>query len=162
MICLWRTRIVLLSLLVLSGCSRTSVTPTPAIATDVPIVTAAINPSQTPTATGSSYGLATPFADSPAAGICARFEGTLVTMQILPGIPDPRCVEVRDEQQLSIINRTEGTIDVALGQFTARLAPGQEFLITTPFEAYLAAGVHAVTVTPCCGGEIVYGIDLGN
>jgi hypothetical protein len=162
MFCQRLTRIVFLSLLMLSGCSRASVSPTSAIAADIPTLPVASTPAQTPVTVPHNAGLATPVADSPAAGICARFDGLLVTMQILPGIPDPRCVQVRGEQQLSITNRTEDTIGVTLGPFDTRLAPGQEFLITTPFEDYLAPGVHAVMVTPCCGGEIVYGIDLGN
>ena len=39
--------------------------------------------------------LATPYAQEPAAGICASFEGEMVTVSLNPDIPDPRCAKVR-------------------------------------------------------------------
>lgn len=154
--------IVLASTLLLAACSQ-STTPTPVAATTMSTPSTGVGEVLTasPAATAANPLLATPIASSPAAGICASFDGLVVAVQILPGIPDPRCVQVRGDQQLSIKNRTEGTIEVGLGPYHAELAPGQEYLITAPFEAYLAPGVHAVDVSPCCGGEIVYGIDLG-
>ena len=155
-------RMLLPGLLLLAACTRTEPITAPATATTAPPPSVAA-PTRPPNAeTPASFPLATPVADSPAAGICPRVEALVVSVQILPGIPDPRCVHVRAEQQLSITNRTEGSIEVGLGPFHALLAPGQEFIITVPFEAYLAPGVHVINVTPCCGGEIVYGIDLGS
>jgi len=153
-------QIILAGILMLSGCSGAN-SPAASMPTATSAVVEGSTPTDTPVITPFNYGLATPVADSPAAGICASFDGLIVTVQILPGMPDPRCVQVRAEQQLSIANGTEETIEVGLGPFSAQLTPGQEYRITTPFEAYLGPGVHVVNVTPCCGGEIVYGIDLG-
>ncbi|MGA9533515.1 MAG: hypothetical protein WBR18_12425 [Anaerolineales bacterium] len=99
--------------------------------------------------------LSTPHAQSPAAGICAAPESDEVEMTILPGIPDPRCLEVRPDQRLTIRNRSGQPVDVRLGPFSAQLENGQDFMIDTPLGEYLAPGVHAVGVQPCCGGEIV-------
>jgi hypothetical protein len=154
--------IVITCTLLLAACSQ-STTPTPmaTTATNTPSTEVGEVQTASPAVTAVNPLLATPIASSPAAGICANFDGLVIAVQILPGIPDPRCVQVRGDQQLSITNRTEGTIEVGLGPYHAELAPGQEYLITAPFEVYLAPGVHAVNVSPCCGGEIVYGIDLG-
>jgi len=155
-------RTLLPGLLLLAACTRTGPIAAPATASPAPPPSATAPPAPPTAETPAGYPLATPVADSPAAGICARVEALVVPVQILPGIPDPRCVQVRAEQQLSITNRTEGSIEVGLGPFHAALAPGQEFIITTPFAAYLAPGVHVINVSPCCGSEIVYGIDLGS
>jgi hypothetical protein len=151
----------------LSGCSRAAAptvenpSGTPQTATTSAGVAATPTPTPAPAVTPDLPWLATPVAESPAAGICASFDEQVVRIQILPGIPDPRCVQVRGEQLLSIRNSTQDSIEVGLGPFSAQLAPGQEYFISQPFESYLAPGVHVVNVKPCCGGEIVYGIDLG-
>jgi hypothetical protein len=158
---------ILLATCSLSGCSRAAA-PTVEKPSDTPLTATtsasmAANPSPTPapTVTPDLPWLATPVAESPAAGICASFDEQVVRIQILPDIPDPRCVQVRGEQLLSIRNGTQDSIEVGLGPFSAQLAPGQEYFISRPFESYLAPGVHVVNVKPCCGGEIVYGINLG-
>jgi hypothetical protein len=158
----YRSLTVLAGALIITACTAGGV-PTPPAATAADTLQAEVGEVYTtPTpASAANPLLATPVASSPAAGICASSDSQIVAVQILPGIPDPRCAQVRGDQQLSITNRTEGTIEVGLGPYSAELAPGQEYLITAPFQAYLAPGVHAVNVSPCCGGEIVYGIDLG-
>lgn len=108
--------------------------------------------SSQPTAT---FALATPYADSPAAGICASAETADVVMTLLPGIPDPRCLEIRSDQHLLIRNRTGGPVGFVLGRFSAHLEDGEDFWIDAAFGTYLAPGVHALAVDPCCGGELV-------
>ena len=134
-------------ILLASGCS-TQTTPPPIV-------------SPAPTLT-SSPSLATPYAEMPAAGICGKAEGEWVTITLEPGIPNPRCVQVQPEQQLTVVNQTGGTVDVAIGTFEATLTPGQSVSFEKPFGEYLARGVHALGVSPCCGGEIVLGIDLNS
>jgi hypothetical protein len=107
----------------------------------------------------STYALATPYAESPAAGICAKPEAIEVEMSLLPGIPDPRCLQVRPDQQLTVHNGTGGPVDVRLGPYSAHLEDGGDFTIEAPFAAYLAPGVHGLQVDPCCGGEIVLPAD---
>ncbi len=118
-----------------------------------------ISPAPTQT---SPLSLATPYADMPAAGICGTAEGEWVTISLEPGIPNPRCVQVQPDQKLAVVNRTGGTVDIAIGDFEATLADGQSISFEKPFGEYLARGVHALGVTPCCGGEIVLGVDLNS
>jgi hypothetical protein len=99
-------------------------------------------------------GRATPYSDSPAAGICGEAEGDLATMTLLPGIPDPRCLTVRANQRLRVINRTEGTVEISLAGVTQTLEPDGSFTFTAAFGELLQPGVHALAVDPCCGGEI--------
>jgi hypothetical protein len=102
-----------------------------------------------------TYLLATPYAQSPAAGLCASFEGETVVVSIYPDIPDPRCVKVRADQKLTVVNRTQNTLEVSLGSFTASLDPNAESSSDTPFGEYLAPGVHQLQVTPCCSPELI-------
>ncbi len=100
------------------------------------------------------YPLATPASQLPAAAICASFEGSLVTITIFSGYPDPRCATVRPDQTLQIVNRTPVPIQVHLGTFDASLEPGADHTFRVPFGKYLAPGVHQVQVLPCCGPEL--------
>jgi hypothetical protein len=98
--------------------------------------------------------LATSVASQPAAGICGESEGTVVTMTINPDIPDPRCLVVRPDQKLRVINRRDETLEISLGQLSATLEPGAEHTFEQPFGQLLLPGVHLLSVSPCCGGEI--------
>lgn len=98
--------------------------------------------------------LATPIADSPAAGICASIEGDRVEVQIYPDLPDPRCVKVRANQTLTLHNQTTKPVEFTLAQFNVRLEPGQAYTIDRPFGDYLAPGVHRVLVLPYSGPEL--------
>jgi hypothetical protein len=97
---------------------------------------------------------ATPVADSPAAGICASFEGDQVEVQIYPDVADPRCVKVRANQKLTLHNQTSKPVEFTLGQFNARIEPGQAYTVDRPFGAYLAPGVHLVLALPYSGPEL--------
>jgi len=99
-------------------------------------------------------GRATPVSDSPAAGICGEAEGDLVTMTLLPGIPDPRCLIVHANQRLRVVNRTEGTVKVSLAGVTQTLNPDGSYTFESEFGELLQPGVHALGVDPCCGGEL--------
>jgi len=99
--------------------------------------------------------LATPAAQSPAAGICAEFEGELVTITINPDIPDPRCARVRPDQKLAVVNQRGEAIQVRIGHFEASLLTGEQQSFELPFGEYLAPGVHQMIVSPCCGAELV-------
>jgi len=99
--------------------------------------------------------LATPAADSPAAGICGEFTGELVTITINPDIPDPRCARVMPAQRLVVVNQRGEDIVVRLGQFEVSIPPGNQQLFDLPFGEYLAPGVHQIIVSPCCGAELL-------
>jgi hypothetical protein len=92
--------------------------------------------------TAQSYSLATPYAQEPAAGICASVEGEMVVVRLNPDVPDPRCTKVRPDQKLTVINQTQNTLQVSIGSFKASLEPGAETIFDTPFSEYLAPGVH--------------------
>jgi hypothetical protein len=111
-------------------------------------------PQPPPAATEKSLPLATPYAQEPAAGICASPAGEMVTVSIYPDIPDPRCSQVRADQVLTVINQTQNTLEITLGRFTENLEPGAQISIDTPFGEYLAPGVHQLQVSPCCGAEL--------
>jgi hypothetical protein len=78
----------------------------------------------------------------------------MVKVTLNPDMPDPRCSIVRPDQKLSVINKTQNTLEVSIGKFTASLEPGAEILFDTPFGEYLAPGVHQLLVLPCCGPEL--------
>jgi len=137
-------------ILFLSACrgidtKATTEMPTPTILIPTPTIF-----SPTPT-----YILATPYAQSPAAGICASFDVDTVVVSIYPDIPDPRCIKVREDQRLSVVNRTQNTLEISLGIYEASLASGAETTFDAPFGMYLAPGVHLIQVSPCCSPELV-------
>ncbi len=108
----------------------------------------------TETTTQATSLLATPYSQQPAAGICASFEGQVVTVTLNQDIPDPRCAKVTADQTLTVINNTQSSLQIAIGRFTSSLAPGENKTIDTPFGEYLALGVHQLQVSPCCGAEL--------
>jgi hypothetical protein len=115
---------------------------------------AAPTPIPSPSPTESVRILSTPMSDLPAAGICAAVEGEEVTVRVNVDIPDPRCVRVRPDQTLTVVNNRPEPIDVQIGPFTAHIDPGDQHHFNTPFGEYLAWGVHVLQSTPCCSGEI--------
>ena len=129
-------------ILVLAACSIS--TP---IASQTELAPATVVP--TPT-----YTLATPSAQQPAAGICASFDGEIVTIGLNNDVPDPRCAKIRPEQELTVINRTLSTLQVTIGPFSFSLLPGAEHTIEVPFGDYLEVGVHRMEVTPYFGAEL--------
>ena len=126
----------------LAACTNRAVQPT--ITTSIPAETT----------TEATNLLATPYSQQPAAGICASFEGQVVTVTLNTEIPDPRCAKVTADQILTVINNTQNTLQIAIGRFTSSLAPGEKATIDTQFGEYLAPGVHQLQVSPCCGAEL--------
>ena len=98
--------------------------------------------------TEPAHTLKPPDADSPAAGICAEPpEGDLVTIQITPGVPDPRCAKARPDQKLEVVNATDQPAQVTLAEFEVTLDPGEREVVDQPFGEYLAPGVHHVSIS---------------
>lgn len=117
---------------------------------NAPIATPTLQPQPAITA----HPLATPYSQLPAVGICASFEGEMVTVTINADIPDPRCAKVNAEQKLEVVNNTQNDLAVTLGSFTLDLVPGDRKSFDLPFGQFLQPGVHQLTVMPCCGAEI--------
>ena len=126
------------------------VTACKVVGTDVSTTT----PTPTKVSTIQPLPLATPYSQQPAAGICASFDGEMVTVTLNPDIPDPRCAKVRADQKLTVVNQTQNTLQVSIGSFKYNLEPGASTVIDTPFGEYLAMGVHQLQVSPCCGSEL--------
>ncbi|MGD2026476.1 MAG: hypothetical protein PVI99_01555 [Anaerolineales bacterium] len=143
-----------LSMLVMQGCNLPATLPAPTQSIQ-------LNPEVTPDLPKDEpKALATPAADSPAAGICAEFPGTWVTIIINPDIPSPRCSIIRPNQKLSVVNKRGEILHVRLGEFDYTILPGEGQTFDLPFSEYLAPGVHSILVDPCCGAELVFDIEL--
>lgn len=99
--------------------------------------------------------MATPYAQSPAAGICGEptSEDT-VQVEIWPDIPSPRCLVVHGDQYLRIMNRTDEPLVISLGRLAGSALPGEAITLELPFGQYLEPGVHVVLATPFGGPEI--------
>lgn len=85
----------------------------------------------------------------PAAGVCGRVTGAVLTIRIEPDTPTPRCASVGGDQWLRVVNRTDAygqagrTVTVAwVPGRTFTLRPGQSRDLTRRFGSYLARGVH--------------------
>ena len=111
-----------------------------------------------PTLTTASYR-ATPKADSPAAGICASFKEETIRIEIRAwpdGVPDPRCIAVRAEQKLFLLNSAPEPSVFLLGVFHGTIEPGESFAIDRTFGEYLLPGMHSMHIRPYGGPEIFF------
>jgi hypothetical protein len=95
----------------------------------------------------------------PTAGICASSgQGSLVTVYVGAATPEPRCIRVRANQHLRVIDRTlEGqpqrSVTITwLPYPTRRLAAGRATVFTRNFGSYLASGVHDLGMSVYAGG----------
>ncbi|MBN2085433.1 MAG: hypothetical protein JW748_09425 [Anaerolineales bacterium] len=119
---------------------------------------AATTQAEAPTSTADAYR-ATPEGDFPAAGICASYNEETIRVEIRewPGnVPDPRCIQVRAEQNLIIRNSAPEAITFMLGMFRATIEPGNSHAIKTVFGEYLLPGAHSLHVEPYGGPEIYF------
>ncbi len=157
------TKIVLLSLfaafmLLVSSCAAI-VSRLPTSAEDAPLLTSSPPASQASGAVSQDVlplpALATPYADSPAAGICAETPGeATVSVEIFPDSPSPRCLKVNASQKLQVVNRSGVTIQLSLGRLERTLQPQAETILDAPFGDYLAPGIHILLAEPYAGPEI--------
>jgi len=95
-----------------------------------------------------------PDAEQPAAGICDPGGGDVVAVNISADVPSPRCVKVKGNQRLQVVNATDGPAQVQLAPFNVQLQPGQAQLFDASFGSYLAPGVHWLRTTGGNGPEI--------
>ena len=117
------------------------------------------------TVTTTTAGLVTADAQQPAAGICGTWAGTVVVIDANPDTPNPRCVVVRADQRLRVVNTTNAfgmtgkSITVTFANYPPRiLVIGRGTLFDRPFGTYLAVGVHDVHISyyPGSGGAEVW------
>jgi hypothetical protein len=142
---------MLLVLLFLDACQPGLVTPEEA--GGEAIATPQLEDTLLPSPTGQANTptrlppLATPQADSPAAGICDFYPGELVVFEIYPDIPSPRCARATPKQHLKVINRTGQEMRFWIGNYEYTLQPGEEQVIDAELRTYLAPGVHRISTT---------------
>ena len=88
----------------------------------------------------------------PAAGVCGRAAGAVLTVRIEPDTPDPRCTSVDEHQWLRVVNRTGDygrrghTVTVVWATSRVTLEPGASKTFPRHFGTYLARGVHDLRV----------------
>lgn len=108
----------------------------------------------------SPGGLIAARSQTPAAGICPDAgHVSIVKVYVGDGTPQPRCVQVRPDQQLEVIN-TDGpsgpadkAVTVTWPPFRNRtLKAGQAILFGENFRSYLATGDHEVGLSRYRGG----------
>jgi hypothetical protein len=113
-----------------------------------------------PASTGE---LVPPDSDLPAAGICGSAPGGLAVVEANPDTPQPRCLVVRPDQRLEVVNASDrfrqpgSEITVTMPGFSPRtLAIGARTVFDRPFGAYLAPGVHQVRISlyPGSGADL--------
>lgn len=149
---------VLLLALLLAACQGSglreilSASPSPRAGYPAPLSNVETSSPQAYPPAETQPALATPVSDSPAAGVCDLAQGELVTFEIYPDIPAPRCSKATPEQRLKVINRTESDLQVSIAGFQASLAPGEEAVIGPPLGTYLLPGVHVVMTSAYGGG----------
>jgi len=96
---LWIFLFAIMSLGFLAGCSEDT---TPVIPVPSPTLQVLAVP-------------ATPYASSPAAGVCAGpVEEQIASIEIWPDMPDPRCLQLSPEQYLQVTNHTDTGIQYRL------------------------------------------------
>ena len=80
--------------------------------------------------------------DTPAAGICAQTDEHVVTLEINPDMPSPRCMQVTADQVLRLVNQTGIPLQLRLAWYEFSLEAGAALELNVPLGAYLAPGVH--------------------
>jgi hypothetical protein len=140
-------------------------TSAPSVATTASQVATSPTPTQASTPAGSPTSVHTAAlvpadAQFPAAGGCPWVTGTVVTVDANPDVPTPRCVSVRADQVLRVVNTSAilgsppKTITVTWADFAPRvLQAGQSTTFGRPFGEYLANGVHFLHMPPLYAGS---------
>lgn len=89
----------------------------------------------------------------PTAGICLPASGKIVTVDVTPDVPSPRCTTVRPGQELRVRNDTRDPVEVRWAPFRKqRLQPGHVVTYGVPFARYLQPGDHRCRVSIYAGG----------
>jgi hypothetical protein len=120
------------------------------------------------TATGTSGPPSTASASSrfpadaqqPAAGTCLPSTGSIATINANPDVPSPRCIVVRADQRLRVVNTTDVAgsigkpITITFADYPPRVVlVGQATVFDRPVGEYLAVGVHRVHIAPLYAGS---------
>ena len=94
------------------------------------------------------------YSQTPTAGICPLSRSSLITVYAGDGTPQPRCVRVRADQRLQVVNKAspsgpaDKTVTVRWPPFGQRtLTPGSTIVFEQNFGSYLAPGDHIVGIS---------------
>lgn len=90
-----------------------------------------------------------------AAGICAVFPGDIVALSINLDVPDPRCANVKGHQHLKVINTTDETQRITIGDKSFNIEPGGEHLIDEELSTFLQPCCNFLQADPGMGGHCV-------
>jgi hypothetical protein len=93
----------------------------------------------------------------PAAGACAHAIGLVgtVALRTLDYVPQPRCLIIRHDQLLRVVNGLNVPLTAKLGtHMHVTLRPQQGSTFPRPIGAYLAPGVHTLHFTPTSAASI--------
>jgi len=136
--------------LLVTACQKAEVSDAQTEATAILITATA-----TSTPTTTPVPLATPYALVPVAGICLEATSKdTVEVGLWPDMPMPRCQEVLPEQFLQVVNHTEETLLIGLGDYERQLAPSKAITLDKPFGSCLSPGVHRLQVSLYNGPEL--------
>jgi hypothetical protein len=90
-------------------------------------------------------------ADHPAAGICGGNDGPVAILNVNPDTAAPRCLVVRPDQRLKVVNTTDrfgftgSTVVVTFGPWPSRtLDVGESVTFDQPLGTVFAPGAHTV------------------
>lgn len=92
----------------------------------------------------------------PAAGVCAipGPDIPVVTIELQPAIPSPRCVALLPGHRLEVVNLRDSTQNIRLGAFQATLQPGESAVSDLVAGDFLAPGHHTLKATGS-GAEVI-------
>jgi hypothetical protein len=94
-------------------------------------------------------------AEHPAAGACGELEGDVVTITAHPDIPGPRCMFVRPDQRIEVVNATGEPVRAAISHYVVPLAQGEAVTLDAPAGSFLQPGVHFLSIAPRYHAELI-------
>jgi hypothetical protein len=98
--------------------------------------------------------LAPPDSEKPASGICAEGQGDVVSVDVNPDVPSPRCVKVTSQQRIEVRNRTQSAVQLKLGFKRPQVEAGGTYRFEQPLGEFLLPGVHVLLAAPFSGPEV--------
>jgi hypothetical protein len=105
----------------------------------------------------TSAGVDARESDNPVAGACAHATGRVgtIALRTLDYVPQPRCLIVKHDQFLRVVNGLNVTVRARLGtQLQMVLKPGRDATFPRSIGNYLAPGVHTLHFTSASGAAI--------
>jgi hypothetical protein len=89
---------------------------------------------------------------APAAGVCPESSKPVMSVDLHPDTPSPRCVVLHPDQRLRIVNLTNSwrgkasVVRIDFAGFRTKLAPGHAAILDAPAGSYLGTGTHGLAL----------------